>query len=390
MFMSRRQNNPLGICAKKKFLFVIHGLPMGGAEKFLIGLLNHFVQLGYHPVLILLSHDLTLLNELDNTIEVKIVTKKNKFDLSFPFRVKNVIRLANPDLIVCINPYSFFIARIPFLLNRSYRFCLSPHSTIPFSFKNYLQNYLYMLSVRAQDMVICLCAKQKEFLTTNYPLSSRHILVINNGIDFNHFKPDREFNEQIAFWKGYCSIKENEKTVLLAARITEEKRHIDAIEVVAKMNQKNVQKCHLLIVGDGPISLVNSLKKQASNLKQDEFIHFLGAKQDVRPFYAMADLFVLTSFSETFSIAVIESLSFGVPVAITDVGGASEMVIDGFNGLLTTPKDIDGMAHKWHLALNRNYNHAEIIQSARNKFDLPVMLRKYEKAFFEYSPSFQN
>jgi glycosyltransferase involved in cell wall biosynthesis len=374
MFMSSQQNNPVGICTKKKFLFVIHGLPIGGAEKFLIGLLNHFVQLGHQPVLILLSHDLTLLNELNNNIDVKIISKKNRFDLSFPFRVKNEIRIVNPDLIVCINPYSFFIARIPFLLNRTYRFCLSPHSTIPFSFKNYLQNYLYMLSVRAQDMVICLCVKQKEFLTTNYPLSSRHILVINNGIDFNHFKPNREFNEQIAYWKGYCSIKENEKTVLLAARITEEKRHIDAIEVVAKMNQKNVQKCHLLIVGDGPVSLVNSLKKQASNLNQDEFIHFLGA----------------TSFSETFSIAVIESLSFGVPVAITDVGGASEMVIDGFNGLLTTPKDIDGMAHKWHLALNRNYNHAEIIQSARYKFDLSVMLRKYEKAFFEYSPSFQN
>jgi glycosyltransferase involved in cell wall biosynthesis len=247
-----------------------------------------------------------------------------------------------------------------------------------------------MLTVQSQDLVICLCQKQKEFLSTNYPLGSNHILIINNGIDFSYFNPNQIPRDQIHYWEQYCNIQKNDKIVLLAARITEEKRHIDAIDVIAKLNRINSQKCHLLIVGDGPERLVSLLKKHTQNLNQDAFVHFLGSKKDVRPFYAMADLFVLTSFSETFSIAVIEALSFGVPVAITNVGGASEMVVEGFNGVLTEPKDIEGMAEKWMVALNGNYNHTDIIKSARSKFDLPIMLQKYERVFFDYSPSLKN
>jgi glycosyltransferase involved in cell wall biosynthesis len=388
--MISQHNNHITDLYSKQLLFVIHGLPLGGAEKFLIGLLNHLVHLGKMPFLLLLSDDLTLLAELNKQIKLIIVAKNHKLDLLFPFRIKKIIKQLNPDLIVCVNPYSFFMVRMPLFFNNTYRFCLSPHSTIPFSFKNYLQNYLYILSVRSQDMVIFLCNKQMEFLSNNYPLVSKNSLIINNGIDFSYFNPNQVSQVQIDYWKRYCNIPEEDKIILLAARITEEKRHIDAIEVIAKLNHLSSQKCHLVIVGDGPYHLVSILKKKVVSLNQDTCVHFLGSKQDVRPFYAMADLFVLTSFSETFSIAVIEALSFGVPVAITDVGGAREMVVDGFNGVLTIPKDIEGMAQKWLFALNQSYNHAEIILSARNKFDLPVMLRKYEQAFFGFSPSLYN
>jgi glycosyltransferase involved in cell wall biosynthesis len=388
--MVNQEPNQQANYARKQFLFVIHGLPMGGAEKFLITLLNHFVSIGHQPILILLSDDLTLVNELSEQIIIKVISKKRRFDITFPFRVKMEIMLANPDLIICINPYSFFIAKLPFLFNKKYCFCLSPHSTVPISFRNYIQNILYMLFIKKEDLVIFLCEKQKEFMINNYPLASKHLLVINNGIDFQYFNLNSVSDNDVDRWRQYCNINENDKVVLLAARITPEKRHIDAIDVIAQMNEINTNKHHLLIVGNGPDELVYSLKKHVTKLNQERFIHFLGLQQDVRPFYAMADLFVLTSFSETFSIAVIESFSLGVPVAITDVGGAGEMVVEGLNGVLTTPKDIDGMVKIWMYALNNEYNQEEIIQSARDRYDLPVMLRKYENAFFKYSATTQN
>ena len=65
----------------KKIAFIIHGLPMGGAEKFLILLANHFFKVGYQPQLILLSKEYTLINELNKNIPVFTVLKKNRFDV---------------------------------------------------------------------------------------------------------------------------------------------------------------------------------------------------------------------------------------------------------------------------------------------------------------------
>jgi len=62
----------------KSIAFVIHGLPMGGAEKFMISIVNHLFDIKYDPIVILLSHDDTLASEIccrhSNNQSVKKIT----------------------------------------------------------------------------------------------------------------------------------------------------------------------------------------------------------------------------------------------------------------------------------------------------------------------------
>ena len=54
------------------------------------------------------------------------------------------------------------------------------------------------------------------------------------------------------------------------------------------------------------------------------------------------NLFINVSESEGIPVSIMEAISFGIPVIATDVGGTSEIVIDGFNGLLLNKTfDID-------------------------------------------------
>jgi glycosyltransferase involved in cell wall biosynthesis len=59
--------------------------------------------------------------------------------------------------------------------------------------------------------------------------------------------------------------------------------------------------------------------------------------------YSKADIFVLPSVWDTSPIAVIEAMSFGLPIITTTAGGAGEWVEDGVNGFLVPPADVGGL-----------------------------------------------
>ena len=94
-------------------------------------------------------------------------------------------------------------------------------------------------------------------------------------------------------------------------------------------------------------------------------------------FYYIADIFTLTSESETFSIAALEAMSFGLPCALTDVGGAREMIVEDWNGTLANPLDPWSIANAWLNALKNNQNGHSIRQYIATRFSLPTMLDKY-------------
>jgi L-malate glycosyltransferase len=71
---------------------------------------------------------------------------------------------------------------------------------------------------------------------------------------------------------------------------------------------------------------------------------FAGFRRDVHRLYPIMDVSVLTSLSEGLSITILESMSFGIPVVATAVGGNPELVRHGESGFLVPPKDAASFA----------------------------------------------
>jgi glycosyltransferase involved in cell wall biosynthesis len=93
------------------------------------------------------------------------------------------------------------------------------------------------------------------------------------------------------------------------------------------------------------------------------------------------DVFLLTSGWEGLPRVYLEALSCGVPVVGTRVDGAAEVVIDGVNGFLKEPGDVEGLADRvlWLL------NHPEEAKamgsrgmSFSEKFDCYEVVRQQE------------
>jgi glycosyltransferase involved in cell wall biosynthesis len=68
-------------------------------------------------------------------------------------------------------------------------------------------------------------------------------------------------------------------------------------------------------------------------------VRFLGLRKDVPAILSASDVLVHSSLREGLPRLVLEGLAVGAPVVATDVGGVSDVIQDGVNGLLVPPND---------------------------------------------------
>lgn len=105
------------------------------------------------------------------------------------------------------------------------------------------------------------------------------------------------------------------------------------IEVMAEISRKlkvESRRPELWIIGEGP----EKEKLKTTSYKLQANVKFLGWQNNLVEFYSQADAFLLTSNSEGWGLAAIEAASFGLPIIMTDVGCAGEVIRDNESGMI--------------------------------------------------------
>ena len=100
----------------------------------------------------------------------------------------------------------------------------------------------------------------------------------------------------------------------------------------------------LCMVGDGPDR--GPVEELAGELGIVRDCLFTGYQEDVGPFFAAFDVFVLPSGNEGTPVTAIEALASGCPVVATRVGGVPDVVDDGEDGFLVAPAAVDELASR--------------------------------------------
>ncbi len=119
------------------------------------------------------------------------------------------------------------------------------------------------------------------------------------------------------------------------------KRAIDCVEILQKVREKGA-KARLIMVGDGPER--SACEYRAQQLGVDKFTNFVGKRDNIADYLAVADIFLLPSESESFGLAALEAQACEVPVVASRIGGIPEVVTDHETGFLSEIGDIEKMS----------------------------------------------
>ncbi|MBN1869449.1 MAG: lipopolysaccharide heptosyltransferase II [Candidatus Omnitrophica bacterium] len=164
----------------------------------------------------------------------------------------------------------------------------------------------------------------------------RSIRSIPRSVDLEKYQIQREPSEGIS----RCNIA-------IIGRITPLKGHTFFLMAMAKV-VRTVPYAKIWIVGDAPAkkaSRKQELQLLARRLGIENYVEFLGNRQDIPQILAKTDILVLSTVTqEAFGRVILEAQASGVPVVATKVGGVVDIIDDGQTGLLVLPKDTDAMA----------------------------------------------
>jgi len=105
---------------------------------------------------------------------------------------------------------------------------------------------------------------------------------------------------------------------------------------------ETVPEARLVIVGEGEMR--PQVEAFVALYGLQGRVVLLGERLDVAALLPGLDVFVLSSFNEGLSLALLEAMACARPVVVTDVGAAAGVVGDGRAGLVVPPKDPEALA----------------------------------------------
>ncbi len=166
---------------------------------------------------------------------------------------------------------------------------------------------------------------------------------------------------------------------IMVARFAAPKDHATVVRALV-----DVPGLQLDFVGDGPDE--PAVIALAEELGVNDRVNFLGQRSDVAELLAQSHIFILSSKSEGFPISTLEAMRAGLPVVVSDVGGAGESVRTGQTGFLFERGDHSALAgHLMRLAGDTELRDAMGLAGRRlyeSEFTFEIMysrtLRVYE------------
>lgn len=365
-----------------KRIFLIRGISpdaYGGAEKYQITLGSELLKNGYEPIIVTPSKKL-----LEEATEAGIKTIKSPFNkqqnwsgyrnLFLPAFVIWEIYLYFWYLfkvlkyrpkVLHVQSRDEFIAATLVGKNTKTKVVWTDHSdlrlvvweNIDKKFKNPIGKYIFKLA-KYPAKITTISNYEYDFVSKIIPKQLSNFVVVPNGA-FDCLKqyPAKKHHNVVGFLGRIIDYKGVKELILAFDKVS--KKHQDA---------------KLIIYGTGDN---DDYYKKLSNNKA---IKFMGYTSEPLKAYAEMGIFVLPSYHEGLSLALLDAAMMQKAMIATDIDGNPEIVIDKKTGLLVKAQDVDSLADALDKLLSSSSLQDKYAANARKlfleKYDFPTIVRE--------------
>jgi glycosyltransferase involved in cell wall biosynthesis len=242
----------------------------------------------------------------------------------------------------------------------------------PWRFKKIISK----LIMKNASAVIALTENMRKDMQKIYP---REVLVIPNGIDGDKFAV---LSNKEALRKK-IGVNNSDKIIVFVGTLRPVKNVKSLVRAIPILipEEPNIK---LILVGGG--SQVDYLRKMVKELHLEKSVSFTGeiSNEKAISYLTAADIFVLPSLSEGFSIVSLEAMACGLPVIATKVGVLPEIIENGVNGFLIDSGEPKEIAEKVLQLLGSEDLREEISENNKRKakdYNWTNIIQRLEEAY---------
>lgn len=359
---------------KKRVLFITPSLVGAGAERVLCNIANNIDKTKFEIiVLIVLKADNRFLNLLSEDIRVIDLasTKQLKFNV---LDILKAVKINNPDSVFVASGHLGLILS-PFLfMFKKYNWLVRETNYVSLNVEGRLARLFYRIFYSGFDTIVAQCDDMASDLVESFKVTSDKIVTINNPVDTRFIDSRIDFNPSSDSY--FCANKIN---LVACGRLTYQKGFDNLIKAFAKIEDKS--KYHLSFIGEGEKNkrdVEYELKALVDELNLQEYVSFLGYKENVYPWLKSADVFILSSRFEGFSNVLLEAIYCGTPVLVNKCpGGVAEVVRADSIGELFSFED-ENFEEKLKLICSKEYDVKLMKDFVIDNYGLEKIISKYE------------
>ncbi|KMT22604.1 glycosyltransferase family 4 protein [Clostridium cylindrosporum] len=359
-------------------LHMISGGESGGSKKHLLSLANEMKERKSKNIILCFIEGELYKEAKAMGLKTYLVKQEKRFDLSIVSKIKSICKSEGVDIINSHGGRANFIC---YFLKKflKVKYVTTIHSDYESDYKgNTYKTLIYTninkIALKSFNNYIAVSENFKKLLIKRGFRENR-IFTVYNGIDTKETISTLDYNEIIDKY----SLKIFKRYIVMVARLHPIKGHRDFLNA-CELIYEQIKDTGIILVGDG------SLKEELVNLIQSykikNNIMFVGFKEP-GDFFRLAEFTVLTSYSESFPLVILESGLYGKCVVASNVGGIPEIIKSMENGLLTIPGSINDIAEKLTLLLENSSFSKEFGDRLRedvlNKFSIKALADSYEE-----------
>jgi glycosyltransferase involved in cell wall biosynthesis len=208
---------------------------------------------------------------------------------------------------------------------------------------------------------IVLSYSWKKFYIDNLGLKEEQVVVLPNPVKFPVEIPQR--------------INSKKVRLLFLGKIGDRKGTFDLINAITDIPLSHRQNLELTIAGDGEGQRARVLIESLNLAQHIKILDWVNEQQR-DDLLKQSDVFILPSYNEGLPMAILEAMSWGLPIITTPVGGIPELVIPHHNGLLVEPGEIKQLSQAIQSLIQNEELRLSLGKAARETVS-PFEISKY-------------
>ena len=189
-------------------------------------------------------------------------------------------------------------------------------------------------------------------LQNNFTQSNKLKIIANgssNGINTTFFSLAQVSEIERVTLREKLNIQPDDFVFVFVGRIVSDKGINELIKAFSELQtaeNNELTGIKLLLVGGLESDLDPLNPETLAEINQNKDIISAGFQQDVRPFFAISDALAFPSYREGFPNVVMQAGAMGLPSIVSDINGCNEIIVEGENGLIIPPKNVEKLKEK--------------------------------------------